>query len=123
MGKLYVTNEHFFQSARAKALKDSEEIRKASTPAKAKRLGRSVVIRPDWEYIKLDVMYLGLRLKFSHTNLKKQLLSTQEALLIEGNKWGDTYWGVCCGEGQNQLGLLLMRLREELSTNANHNKI
>lgn len=56
-----------------------------------------------------------LRQKFSKTPLRRLLLATGEAELIEGNTWGDTYWGVCHGVGQNHLGCLLMKIRGELN--------
>jgi len=44
--------------------------------------------------------------------LRQQLLDTGDQRLVEGNKWGDIYWGVCKGCGRNQLGKTLMRARE-----------
>lgn len=46
-------------------------------------------------------------------DLKQKLLSTGNALLIEGNTWGDTYWGICNGRGQNKLGKILTRVRND----------
>jgi hypothetical protein len=59
-------------------------------------------------------MYALLAQKFSHDHLREKLIGTGAAMLIEGNTWGDTYWGVCNGEGYNHLGRLLMDLRDEL---------
>jgi len=83
-------------------------------PSEAKRLGRSVILRPDWEQIKDQVMYDVVKAKFSIKHLKEMLLATGNEELIEGNLWNDTYWGVCNGKGQNKLGKILMRVREEL---------
>ena len=55
-----------------------------------------------------------LRQKFAREPLRSQLLATGEAKLIEGNHWGDTFWGVCRGQGENHLGMLLMKAREEI---------
>ena len=55
-----------------------------------------------------------LQQKFSFTVLKRQLLETGAAELIEGNYWGDRYWGVCKGVGDNWLGKLLMTVRKEI---------
>jgi predicted NAD-dependent protein-ADP-ribosyltransferase YbiA (DUF1768 family) len=52
--------------------------------------------------------------KFSHPELRAALLSTGDALLVEGNHWGDIFWGVCRGEGENWLGRLLMALRGQM---------
>lgn len=54
-----------------------------------------------------------LRVKFSDPTLRKLLLDTGNAKLIEGNTWNDTFWGVCRGKGQNNLGLILQKLRAE----------
>lgn len=84
-------------------------------PGKAKRLGRKVSLRSDWEEIKVDVMKNVVFSKFSQNEeLKKQLLETNDRLLIEGNWWGDTTWGVSGGKGKNHLGEILMKVREEL---------
>ena len=68
----------------------------------------------DWEEIKDSIMYLGLRQKFHNPTLQKKLLATGEEELIEGNWWNDTYWGVCNGVGQNNLGKILMEVRDEI---------
>jgi ribA/ribD-fused uncharacterized protein len=81
----------------------------------AKRLGRQVRLRPDWDAVKVDVMRKVLRLKFAPGSaLAQRLLDTGDAELIEGNWWNDRFWGVCKGEGLNQLGKLLMERRAEL---------
>ena len=80
-----------------------------------KKMGRSVSLRPDWEDIKDDVMLEGLYRKFTNDELAEWLLDTGDEELVEGNWWGDRYWGVCNGIGQNKLGKLLMKVREELA--------
>lgn len=116
---LYPTNEHFFQAMKTMNIDEREAIAKAKTPGIAKRMGRRVTLRPDWEEIKIEVMRLGLMLKFTNRELAEQLLATGDADLIEGNTWHDNTWGICfcekCGcVGKNWLGHLLMELREEL---------
>ena len=79
------------------------------TAKEAKRLGRSVTLRDDWEEIKDSVMFNVCMAKFSqHEDIKQALLKTGNADLIEGNAWNDTYWGVCNGKGRNKLGQILM---------------
>lgn len=88
-------------------------------PQSAKRLGRSVLLRPDWEEIKYDVMYQVCKAKFQQNpDLGQKLLKTGNAELIEGNTWGDRIWGVCKGIGENNLGKTLMRVRDELRSRA-----
>ena len=84
------------------------------TPTQSKRLGRKVNLRSDWEQVKIKIMEEILRCKFDqHPDLKEKLINTGDRLLIEGNTWNDTFWGVCRGNGKNNLGLLLMKLRKE----------
>ena len=81
----------------------------------AKRLGKRVELRPDWEDVKIDIMRQVLKSKFTQNpELKAKLIATGDAELIEGNNWNDRFWGVCNGKGQNHLGRLLMELRAEL---------
>lgn len=82
---------------------------------KAKRLGRQVQVRPDWESVKKQVMYDVVKAKFTQNkDLAELLLMTGEARLVEGNTWHDTTWGVHMGFGKNWLGEILMQVREEL---------
>lgn len=115
----YPTVEHFFQAAKTTDLTKRKEIAAAPTPGQAKRMGRQVKLRPDWEEVKVYIMALGLKLKFSDPNLAEQLMDTWPEHLVEGTTWHDRFWGVCTcgrcyGHGENQLGQLLMDLREEL---------
>lgn len=106
--------EHAYQAAKT-LVKGEQDIIWASKSAKeAKRIGKALTMRNDWESIKENVMLDLLRIKFQYGTLKEQLLSTGDAELIEGNWWGDTYWGVCKGVGENKLGKLLMKVRSEL---------
>lgn len=101
----------------AKTLDPAERalIFNAKTAGIAKRLGRSLTIRPDWNAIRLSVMADLIRQKFAPgTSLAAQLLATGDAELIEGNYWHDTFWGVCNGVGENHLGKLLMAQRTYL---------
>lgn len=86
------------------------------TPGKAKRFGRKIELRPDWEEIKIGVMEELLRQKFMQEPFKSQLIKTFPQQIQEGNRWGDTFWGVDLrtGKGRNELGKLLMKIRGEL---------
>ena len=111
---LYPTVEHAFQAAKTNDIGMRKKIASQPTPGKAKSLGRHVDLIPNWREDRIYVMYQCLRAKFEIPDLRAQLLSTGDAHLIEGNWWGDTYWGVCNGVGSNNLGKLLMKIREEL---------
>ena len=82
--------------------------------SKAKRAGRSLHLREDWEVVKDSIMEEFIYQKFSKKEFKDKLLATGLATLIEGNTWNDTYWGVCNGAGFNRLGKILMKVRGAL---------
>jgi ribA/ribD-fused uncharacterized protein len=111
---LYETVEHAFQAAKTLDVTLRRTIRNAKSPGAAKRLGRSIAVRDDWDSIKDEVMLTLLRSKFSREDLAAMLRETAPRPLIEVNDWGDTYWGVCDNVGENRLGRLLERVRSEV---------
>ena len=128
-GIVYPTNEHFFQAMKTLDIETRKAIAAAPTPGAAKRLGRHVQLRPDWEKIKVDVMRTGLMLKFTDAALAEKLLATGDEELVEGNWWHDQTWGSCfCPDhyrtpGRNLLGMLLMELRKELQYGNTNNEV
>jgi ribA/ribD-fused uncharacterized protein len=123
----YPTTEHFYQAMKTLDPTRRVMIMAVDTPGSAKRMGNSPLhkLRPGWDAgIKNQVMSMALALKFAPgTPLAQLLMDTQNARLIEGNWWHDTYWGVCNGEcnkgphepkGQNMLGIMLMSVRNLL---------
>jgi ribA/ribD-fused uncharacterized protein len=121
-GDDYPTGEHLFASLKTTDPDARERIRGAATPGDAKRLGRKVLLRPNWELLKYDAMRLVLRLKFAVDRPEAELLlQTHDALLVEGTYWNDRCWGVDlrpyapeASVGRNWLGTLLMARRAEL---------
>jgi hypothetical protein len=112
-GKKYETVEHFFQAKKATNDEDHEYVRSASTPGIAKHRGRRLPRHPEWDFIKLKIMLEGLVAKFEQNpDLGEKLARTSPRNLVEDNSWGDKFWGVCSGEGCNNLGKLLMFVRE-----------
>lgn len=110
-----VSSEHVYQAA--KTLDHDERVKLLLAPSAgaAKKLGRHLTLRSDWNDIRLYVMYKIVRAKFEQNpHLAAKLLATGDQELVEGNHWGDTFWGVCRGKGQNNLGKILMLVREEL---------
>lgn len=111
--EFYPTVEHAYQAAKTEDPQGREMIRQATTPGIAKRLGRKVPMRRDWDEIKLNVMLNLVHQKFyDHDDLRRMLLDTGDQMLIEGNTWGDTFWGVYKGFGYNHLGHILMQVRD-----------
>ncbi len=113
-GDIYPSLEHAYQAAKTNDPNERKKIREEKQVRRAKQIGRHVTIREDWEQIKVEVMRDLLKKKFENPQLRKLLLDTYPHDLVEGNNWGDTFWGVCRGHGKNMLGVLLMQLRSEL---------
>ena len=110
------TAEHLFQAAKAVKKNDAAWIMSSGHPSDAKKRGRVVQMRPDWETYRVEAMRKVLEYKFENPELRAKLLDTGDRELIEANTWHDTYWGVdkWSGKGHNMLGKLLMKLRDEL---------
>ena len=111
------TIEHAFQAAKTLDPVEQHSVLSATTPLEARKRGRRVTLRPDWDAMKLGVMAVLVRSKFDNPALGQQLMSTGDALLVEGNHWCDTYWGACTcpkhagqleSAGANWLGHILM---------------
>lgn len=119
-GKKYATVEHAYQALKTLDETEHERVRNAIAPSQAKKLGKTLTLREDWEQVKTQTMLDLLRLKFQNPFLRNKLLATNNAIIIEGNSWHDNFWGICnCGKcstegGQNLLGKLLMSLRDEI---------
>ena len=113
-GILYPSSEHAYQASKSLDPNIRKDISLLSTPGKAKRAGKMLIQRPDWnDQLKLLTMEAILRIKFQDPKLRALLDSTKGQELIEGNTWGDTFWGVCNGKGKNHLGVILMNIRDE----------
>lgn len=139
-GLRYPTLEHAYQAQKTTDLEVRRWLAGARTPGEAKIAGRRLELRPDWDDLKLDVMRGLLRVKFAapgapgeagrdarrnrsehqpeptaaQLDLGRRLVATGSARLVEGNDWGDRFWGVCHGIGENWLGRLLVQRRWEL---------
>lgn len=114
-GETYPTVEHAFQAAKTLNCASRRMIRDCAAPGAAKRLGQCVKLRGDWEEVKVGIMTGLILQKFSeYGGLRKKLLATGDRMLIEENEWGDRFWGVCRGSGENHLGKILMKVRQEL---------
>jgi ribA/ribD-fused uncharacterized protein len=112
-GITWQTSEHYYQSCKTKSSKEKAEIHNATSPTKAKAIGRKVTLRKNWDKIKDKVMMTALVAKFAqNTKIRDMLLETGDRELIEDSP-DDYYWG--CGKegnGQNKLGKLLMVVRD-----------
>jgi N-glycosidase YbiA len=107
----YTSVEHAYQASKSMSWKIRKEIANLLKPGDAKRMGKNLLIRKDWDTVKLSIMKELVKKKFSIPELQKKLLATGDAELVEGNWWGDDFWGVCNGRGENYLGKILMEVR------------
>ena len=118
-GDTYPSTEHAYQAAKTLDKGARMDIKGLTSPGKAKRAGMKVALRPDWESIKNDIMLNLIREKFKNPELKQKLIDTKDETLIEGNNWGDSYWGMIKENGQdigqNMLGKMLMQVRKEIT--------
>lgn len=111
----YSSVEHAYQSMKS----DDPEWRKfcadpSNSAGTIKRKSRDVTIIPRWDDLKELVMYICLFQKYLQEPYLTALVETGDSLIIEGNTWGDTFWGVCDGKGQNRLGELIMKIRDKV---------
>jgi N-glycosidase YbiA len=120
----YPTVEHAYQAQKAVSVEDKKAISLARTPGMAKRLGRRVKCRGDWENVKYSIMVECLKQKFLGNSLfADMLLSTgDEALAEDASLWNDCEWGLGkSGKGKNLLGKALMEVRCFLSQKKKYN--
>ncbi|MGN6106824.1 MAG: NADAR family protein [Kofleriaceae bacterium] len=114
-GAPYPSVEHAYQAAKSNDPDFRRRVSACSTPGHAKSLGRRAALRADWESVKVATMRALVRQKFeAGSDLAAQLIATGDSELVEGNTWGDTFWGVCRGVGENWLGRILMDVRRDL---------
>lgn len=119
-GVMYKTAEHAYMCQKTTDSAEHEMIRDAATPEIAKRLGRTVTLRSDWEEVKVQTMAEIVAAKIETClYLKDKLFETGNCDLIELTWWHDEFWGVCsCDKhkfgGRNVLGNIWMKLREKL---------
>jgi len=125
---VWPSSEHAYQAAKSADRATRIAISKVTDPGTVKRIGRGtkfdvdgksykVVVRPEWDSIKIATMEEIVREKFKQNgDLAHRLLDTGDVVLEEGNRWKDKFWGVCppgSGDGRNELGKILMKIREE----------
>lgn len=108
------STEHAYQMMKATNNEDKLYVAFQPTANMARKAGKKITCRSDWESIKVDVMREVNRIKYQDPELREKLIATGDDELVEYNWWGDIFWGVCEGKGKNMLGKILMELREEL---------
>lgn len=125
-GVKYASVEFAYQAAKTLDPKEREAVRACDTPGKAKRMGKKVAVRSDWETVKVRTMRLLVGQKFKDPALRAKLLATGMKVLVEGNSWGDRFWGAVWDgdakvlDGGNMLGRILMNVRDEIRLATQH---
>jgi ribA/ribD-fused uncharacterized protein len=116
-GRDWPHSEAAYQAMKSLDPKDHEHLANVRQPGHAKKYGKYIQVRPDWEFIKVEIMTEIVKAKFDQNpELKRKLLLTGYAKIEEGNDWGDVTWGISppgSGIGKNYLGVILMKLRED----------
>ena len=116
-GVVYPSPENAYQAAKTNDPEERKWFLNVKS-AEAKKLGRKVTMRTNWDEIKNDVMLDIQRKKYAQEPFQSELIATGDAYIEETNHWGDVYWGVCNGVGENVLGKLIMIVRDEVSNEA-----
>jgi ribA/ribD-fused uncharacterized protein len=115
---VFPSAEHGYQARKSLVPAVQVSVARLATPGEAKRYGRRIELRPDWEQVKKRTMLLVVLAKFTqNSDLAARLVATEDAYLEEGNTWHDNYWGACgcdehTGEGLNYLGRILTMVRD-----------
>lgn len=95
-----------------------KELCRTSSASEAKRESKKILLRDNWDEVKLRVMKACLEQKFAQEPYRQKLIDTGDENIIEGNYWNDTYWGVDLKQdpnwGENHLGRIIMSIRKEI---------
>lgn len=121
-GITYPTAEHAYVAQKSISISERINISEIKTPGEAKKYGRKMSLHPMWNKIRIPAMQAVLSAKFQDPEMLDRLLKTENQTLVEGNTWGDRFWGAVYEDGdwtgENNLGVLLMYLRQEAQANA-----
>ena len=116
-GILYGSSEAAYMAQKTDDHDIKMKFASITVPREAKKLGRKIDLIPNWDSKKLQAMLKVNYAKYTQNpELRKLLIETGDKILIEENYWNDVYWGVCSGKGENMLGKVLMKIRDEIST-------
>lgn len=116
-GMVFPSTENAYQAMKGISLAHAFKCTSCD-PSVSKKLGKICELRPNFDEIKLQLMYnLNLR-KYLNEKYKQLLLDTGDMNIVEGNYWHDNFWGDCycprCKnfKGENNLGIIIMKIRD-----------
>jgi ribA/ribD-fused uncharacterized protein len=123
-GVIYPSVENAYQAAKTLDLSERTQFIGLSS-SDAKKQSKLLNIRKDWDNVRVSIMYQLLVQKFNQKPYKELLIGTGDKYIIEGNRWNDTFWGVCLKHhvGYNQLGLMIMAIRSILLNNMSNKTV
>ena len=111
-GVEYPSVENAYQAAK-RPLNDRQAFRTCSA-AEAKKLNKGYEVPNQFHEQKEQIMQNLVQQKFQIAGLRARLVATGNATIVEDNWWGDRFWGVCKGMGENRLGKIIMQIRNEI---------
>lgn len=119
-GKLWPTSEHAYQAAKFSDEKLQEKIRNAKSAYDAFILGgeNKELRAKNWNEVKVSIMEEIVREKLKQNpHILMKLLETGDMEIIEASPV-DAFWGWGPNkDGENALGKIWMKLREEIKQN------
>ncbi|CAF1166486.1 unnamed protein product [Didymodactylos carnosus] len=104
----YYSAENYFQAQKATNPQDHDRVRQSGCGADVWMAGSGIKLRPDWESVKVQVMYEGNKAKFDQNpNYAEQLKNSKGRVTFAvsspfWNKWN---------------GLIMERIRAEIRQN------
>jgi ribA/ribD-fused uncharacterized protein len=117
-GLVYRSNEAAYQASKSTDPEVRESFTRVKNGGEARTAGQTIYLRQNWDQIKYEIMKDINRIKYSEPEMKGFLLGTGDQYIQEGNNHQDFYYGCCLIDGkwvgENNLGKILMEIREEL---------
>lgn len=113
-GNIYMNAESAYQAQKFTGYPNIKQQFIGISGKRAKELANKYKnhVRKDWHDIKLEMMEIVLKAKFyQNFSLGVKLINTREPI-VEENHWGDTFWGVCGGQGENHLGKIIEKVKK-----------
>jgi len=122
--KKWPTAEHYYQAQKFTNIDFQTKIHNALTPAEARKFGNKWFVkkRADFKKVRITLMTRAIYTKCkTHSFVCQALLDTGDKDIAD-NSFTDYFWG--CGRdgrGSNHYGKILMRVRQKLKEEADHN--
>lgn len=120
-GLTYNSSEAAYMAYKTLDLDTRATFANITEPSVARRMGRTVKLRGDWNDVRIAVMTQAIHAKFTQNpKLSALLKETGLKELHESNDWKDTFWGVTKDPatglwvGSDNLGKIIMQVRSSI---------